>query len=295
MRGTVRSTGREALVLRERALVLGGGGVTGIAWELGVLAGLADAGLDLGDADVMIGTSAGSVVAAQIASGTSLEELYEHQLVPPDGEIAAHIGGAVGLTIVGSVLSSRDVRSARRRIGRMALAADTVPEAERRGVFESRLTSREWPRDRRLMVTAVDAETGEFSVFSNDSGVPLVDAVAASCAVPGVWPPVSINGRRWIDGGVRTSANADLAHDYRRVVILAPIAMGNPLMPGPNQQAAQLVRYGALSTVVAPNHKSRKAIGRNPLDPAMRASAARAGRQQAPAVAASVRDVWTAA
>jgi NTE family protein len=280
--------------MRERALVLGGGGVTGIAWELGILAGLADAGLDLSDADVVIGTSAGSVVAAQIASGVPLDELYERQLAPPDGEIAATLGGAAALTIMRSFLGSRDVRSARRRIGRMALAANTVPESERLEVFSSRLVSREWPRDRRLLVTAVDAETGEFSVFGKDSGVPIAAAIAASCAVPGVWPPVTIHGRRWIDGGIRTSANADLAHEYRRVIIVAPVATGTSFTPGPKRQAAQLQRYGALSTVVSPDSAAGKAIGRNPLDPARRAGAARAGRQQASDVASSVREVWTA-
>lgn len=276
----------------ERALVLSGGGITGIAWELGVIVGLRDAGVDLTSADLVIGTSAGSVVGAQITSGASLDELYERQLEPPDGEIASSLGRSFILTVVGSVLTARTVLAARRRIGRMALAADTVPEERRIRVIESRLPRHEWPHDRRLLVTAVDTATGELGVFGKDSGTPLVDAVAASCAVPGVWPPVTIAGRRWMDGGIRTMANADLAHGCGRVVILAPSRVTTPLMPGPQQQAIQLRRRGTDAVVVNPDAATRDALGRNPLDPAYRAPAARAGRLQAESVAAQVRSVW---
>lgn len=276
----------------ERALVLSGGGITGIAWELGVIVGLRDAGVDLTSADLVIGTSAGSVVGAQITSGASLDELYERQLEPPDGEIASSLGRSFILTVVGSVLTARTVLAARRRIGRMALAADTVPEERRIRVIESRLPRHEWPHDRRLLVTAVDTATGELGVFGKDSGTPLVDAVAASCAVPGVWPPVTIAGRRWMDGGIRTMANADLAHGCGRVVILAPSRVTTLLMPGPQQQAIQLRRRGTDAVVVNPDAATRDALGRNPLDPAYRAPAARAGRLQAESVAAQVRSVW---
>jgi NTE family protein len=278
--------------MRERALVLSGGGVTGIAWELGMIAGLRDAGVDLGSADVVIGTSAGSVVGAQITSGASLEELYERQIAPPDGEIASSLSRSTMLTLVGSVVMARDVLAARRRIGRMALAANTVPEEQRIKVIRSRLPRHEWPGDRRLLVTAVDTATGELGVFGRDGGVALVDAVAASCAVPGVWPPVTIAGRRWMDGGIRSMANADLAHGYRRVVVLAPLRMNTALMPGPQQQAAQLRSKGADVVVVQPDASTREAFGRNPLDPAYRAPSARAGRLQAGSVATQVRAVW---
>lgn len=281
--------------MQERALVLSGGGITGIGWELGMLAGLRDAGVDLGSADVVIGTSAGSVVGAQITSGTPLEELYERQIAPPDGEIASSLGMRTMLTLVGSILTARDVVAARRRIGRMALAASTVPEHQRIKVIQSRLPKHEWPQNQRLLVTAVDAASGELAVFGNDSGVPLVDAVAASCAVPGVWPPVTIGARRWMDGGMRTVANADLAHRCRKVVILAPLGMSTPLTPGPQQQAAQLRRKGADVLVVQPDAAARVAMGRNALDPAYRASSAQAGREQAPSVVSRVRTVWTRA
>lgn len=208
-----------------RALVLGGGGVTGIAWEIGVIAGLADWGIDLAAADVIIGTSAGSVVGADITSGQELEALYRAQLAPPDPEPAARIGWGLIGRLAWMVNTSRDPVRARARIGRWALAARTMPEADRRTVFEARLPAGGWPATM-LKVTAVDARTGEFVVFDSAGEAGLVDAVGASCAVPGIWPPVTIGTRRFMDGGVRSVANADLAASYQRVVIVAPVAQG---------------------------------------------------------------------
>lgn len=206
-----------------RALVLGGGGVTGIAWETGLIAGLAGLGIHLTAADVIIGTSAGSVVGADITSGQELEALYQAQLEPPAPEPEARIGwGFIG-RLLWEVGTSRDPKGARARIGRWALAVPTMPEADRRKVFEARLHSSTWP-SAALRVTAVDARTGELAVFDSASGAGLVDAVGASCAVPGVWPPVTIGERRFMNGGMRTVAHADLAHGYERLVIVAPAA-----------------------------------------------------------------------
>ncbi|HEV7898121.1 MAG TPA: patatin-like phospholipase family protein [Planosporangium sp.] len=276
--------------MASRALVLGGGGVTGVAWELGVLAGLAEAGVDLTDADVVIGTSAGSVVAAQLTAGIDLEKLYAAQLAGPGTEIAARLGATTMLRWALAAVGRRDATRVRARIGKMALAARTVPAAQRRAVIEARLPAHDWP-PRRLLITAVDAESGEFIVFDGDSGVSLVDAVGASCAVPGVWPPVTIDGRRYIDGGVRSAANVDLADGCERVVVLAPITRGGGPIPSVARQVGQL---SGKVTLVSPDARSRQAIGRNALDPARRAPAARAGRAQAAAVAATVAEVWSA-
>jgi NTE family protein len=277
----------------ETALVLGGGGLTGIAWEWGMLSGLAAAGVDLSSPDLVVGTSAGSVVGAQVASDIDFEERYAAQLKGPGAEIAARLTGGATARIAWTVLRSRDPRRARARIGRMALAADTVPEAERRAVIESRLPVKTWP-ERRLLITAVDAATGEFTAFDSGSGVELVDAVAASCAVPGVWPPVTINGKRYVDGGVRSAANVDLAAGYGRVIVLAPITVGFGPMPSVARQVAELTRQRAKVIVISPDKTARRAFGRNMLDPARRAPAAQAGRTQAPAVADSVGEVLAA-
>jgi NTE family protein len=277
--------------MTSRALVLGAGGVTGVAWELGVLAGLADAGIDLSAADLYIGSSAGSVVATMVTSGVSLDELYAGQLVPPTGEPTARLGIGNILRWAWAGVGTRDARKIRARIGALALRATTMPEAERREVIAHRLPANDWPRQR-LLVTAIDAVSGEFVVFERDSGVSLVDAVGASCAVPGVWPPVTINGRRYIDGGVRSPANLDLASGCDRIVAITPITRAFRAAAGVARQAAALA---VPLVVVAPDRAARRAIGRNVLDPARRAAAARAGREQAARVASTVAEVWAQA
>jgi NTE family protein len=273
-----------------KALVLGGGGVTGVAWELGVLAGLAHAGVDLLAADLFVGTSAGSVVAAQVTSGLELAGLYEKQLAGPGAEVSARIGRRTLAGIGLAMLRTRDELAFRRRVGRMALAASTMPEAERRAFIAGRLPIHSWP-EARLLVTAVDAETGEFVVFDRDKGVSLVDAVGASCAVPGVWPPVTIDGRRYIDGGIRSATNADLAAGADRVVVIAPVNAGGGPIARLAAQVAALRRTAAV-TVIRPERAAVQAIGRNVLDPTRRAPAARAGRAQATTIAAAVAQLW---
>ncbi len=276
------------------ALVLGGGGITGIAWETGVLAGLAEAGVDLTGADLVVGTSAGSVVGAQVTGGAELEGLYARQLEPPASEKVARLTRAALARYALAMLRSRGRdEEFRRRMGALALAAEragrTPSEQERLDVIGSRLVGTGWP-DRPLVVTAVDARTGGFRPFDRTSGVPLLQAVAASCAVPGVYPPVTIDGRRYIDGGVRSTANADLAQGCERLGVLAPIPRGVGQMASVDAQVSGMVSRVA---VVSPDAASRAAIGRNVLDPAARAASARAGRAQAAAVAERVAEAWT--
>jgi NTE family protein len=165
---------------------------------------------------------------------------------------------------------------ARRRIGRYALEAETPPSEDRRAVIAARLTTSEWP-ERRLLITAVNAETGELRVFDRVSGVTLLDAVTASCAVPGVWPTVLIDGVRFTDGGVRSTSNADLAAGSEPVLILTPSLPESPA--GPVIPEAQLAQLGGVTAVYA-DEASLRAFGVNPLDPAVRPPAAWAGREQ---------------
>jgi NTE family protein len=265
-------------------LVLGGGGVAGIAWMTGVLTGLAEAGQDVTEADLMIGTSAGSTVVAQLGSGLPLHTLLERQTEPSlqSREISAELdlekfAAELGRVLAGAASSEETMR----RIGAFALAADTVPEVDRMAVIESRLPVHDWP-ERDLQVVAVEAETGETRLFDRHSGVDLISAVAASCAVPGIWPAVTIDGRRYVDGGVRSSHNADLASGFARVVVLAPMGFHPPLLSdSPLADAMdQLRRDGSDVTVIVPDSDSAGAIGTNPLDPQTRTPAADAGRRQ---------------
>lgn len=203
----------------------------------------------------------------------------------------ARMGGAAMVRFGWALLRSGNPQRTRARIGRLALRSRTMPEEERRAVIDARLGVREWPR-RRLLITAVDAESGGFVAFERDRGASLVDAVAASCAVPGIWPPVTVGGRRWIDGGVRSPANADLADGCDRVVVVAPITSGFRSVTSVDRQARELRSRGRSVAVVSPDEAARRAIGRNVLDPARRAPAARAGYGQAASVAAEVARVW---
>jgi len=279
-----------------RGLVLGGGGVAGIAWEFGLLAGLADAGIDVTGADLLVGTSAGSVVAAVIGTGVSLERAFQAQLEPP--EQSAELSTTLDLAALQAAAMSAmresggDPLRFRAAIGAVALATETVPEAVRRGVIAARLPVHEWP-DRDLRIVAVDASSGAEAVFTRDSGVGLVDAVSASCAVPGVWPPVTIGERRYIDGGLRSVTNADLAGGCDAVLVLAPMTMpaGGPF-PSVDDERAALAP--AQVVVVTGNEAYQTAAGANPLNPSTREPCARAGRAQAAATAEGVRSLWSA-
>jgi NTE family protein len=277
------------------ALVLAGGGVAGIAWELGVLRGLADAEEDLAArilaADVVVGTSAGSSVAAQITSGVPLDDLYAAQLSPESAEIEVDLDFEQLMTgFAGAMAGASGTTDIGRRVGALALAAPTVPEPVRLAAIDARLPVKQWP-ERRMLLPAVDALTGETTVFARDSGVPLIQVVAASCAVPGVWPPVTIGDRRYIDGGVRSGTNADLAAGADRILIVQPVLAGAPQPWGSLDDEIAALAPGE-AFVISADQASIDAFGTNPLSPSTRAPAARAGRAIGANQAAAVAAFW---
>ena len=217
-------------------LVLGGGGQAGIAWITGLLAGLAEAGQDVTGADLVIGTSAGATVAAQLGSGLGLDELFARQVEPAlqSREVMVELDLAkFGAEIQAYMARAVSPEDTLRQFGRFALDAQTVPEAERR-------------------------------------------------AVPGVWPPVTIDGRRYMDGGVRSPDNADLAAGAERITVISPSGMDTalPTLLSLREAVAALSAGGASVTVVSPDKASLAAFGTNALDPATRIPAATAGRAQ---------------
>ncbi|MBS2938202.1 patatin-like phospholipase family protein [Nocardioides sp. J2M5] len=273
------------------ALVLGGGGITGIAWELGILTGLARAGVDLTDTDVVVGTSAGSVVGAQLGSDWSLEDLYAAQLEPPDAELGGRMSRVAALKLVPPYVLPGTDRQKLARVGRVARAAHAPGSVDREAVIRARLPAHAWP-DRDLRITAVDAVSGEFTVFTRGSGVDLVSAVAASCAVPTVWPPVEVGGRTYVDGGMRSTANVDVAAGAARVVVLAPLPRS---FSRRTSIRAQLEGIGPRAwSVVTPDADALTAFGKNLLDPSRRTVAAEAGLRQAADHVERLRGVWEA-
>jgi len=277
-------------------VVCGGGGLWGAAWMTGLIAGLADAGVDLRQAGAFIGTSAGSVVGSQLTSELTLAAMVERQVNPAK---AAH----EALPMPGALETMAELMSrpwpshaARlRAICELANTARTISRAERRAGIVERLglASEEWP-EQNLSITAVDIETQELTVFTAVSGVSLIDAVCASCAVPGVWPPAEVKGRFYIDGAMwKTAENAHLAQGAKSVIILAPLglvpmtAADGP--PGLAADIAELEAQGSQVVLISADAASLRAMGGNFLDPATRKPGAEAGRLQAVAAAAELR------
>lgn len=266
-----------------RALVLAGAGAAGNAWQLGLVAGLAEAGIDLTTADLTIGTSAGSTAAAQITGERSPAELYAAMLAevpPPNGARAvAQSGDYMGWSQA-IIDASSDVADMRRRMGAAALERDDADSATRwRSVVERRLPGARWPRQL-VRITAVDAVTGEPAFFDRDSGVDLIDAVAASTSngYAGTYP---IGSRRFINGGYRRNENADLAAGYDRVLILAPFSgrTRQPLAWGMDlaTQVAELRAGGSVVETVFPDETAGDVFNVNAMDPATRRQAAVGG------------------
>lgn len=278
----------------ERALVLGGGGVSGIAWEVGVLWGLAEAGVDLRGADTILGTSAGSVVGALLATGAPLEEMYAAQLEPQPTDSVAQVGVISKRTIARVLLAQGapvGSPAAMRMMGRWAHKRTHGPPSDLHATLAARLPVHAWPEHPRLVATALDTRSGRIHLFDRHSGVDMVDAITASCSVPGVWPPVRMQGADFMDGGIRNAVNADLVGDHDRVVIIAPQPRS---VRKASHAVAQATSLGPTvrTAVVIPDAAAAAAMGRNLLDPKNAAAAASAGRAQAAAAAPRVRAVW---
>ncbi len=288
--------------MNSRALVLGGGGPVGVAWEMGLLAGLAEAGIDLAAADFIIGTSAGSVVGAQLAMGRTAAALAasftgsgeapsspsEALTVPPDLS-----------TLVAKLMESysgvRPAAEVHAEIGAWALASQVMSEEAFLASFGRTLAGAPkgyWP-EREFACTAVDAVTGDFTRWDKSSGAQLVRAVASSCAVPGIFPPVTIRGRRYIDGGVRSATNADLAKGYQVVVIVSLSAAMPEVFRRPLERERRALEEGGSKVqLVRPAASSAASFGSNLMDYRKRPDAAAAGIKQGQKGLDGLRELW---
>jgi NTE family protein len=283
------------------ALVLAGGGSVGIAWELGFLAGLENQNPSLmreirDPGTTYVGTSAGSVVAAMLASGADLAQLVKPEFISAADRTSKGRGSIWGIariatSMVTARIGAKTPEDGRKRIGAFAAKASTGPESVWIDSFGARLPDHSWP-ERRLLVTAVDIDSGEFRVFDRDSGVDLVHAVAASCAVPGIFPPVTINGRRYMDGGMRSIANADLAAGCDPVLILVPMREGGAGMGSVSKDELSVFTHSRHHLAYA-NADSVRAFGRNPLSTSTRAASAHAGFQQGQNSEQAVGALWS--
>jgi NTE family protein len=291
-----------------RALVLAGAGAAGNAWALGLIAGSHDSGVDVTEADLIIGTSSGSTVAAQITSGTRPAELYASILAevhrPPPGDAGSARSRPPDLSVPSYmewssaiIESAEDASDMRRRIGAAVLerdASDGAGTARWRAIVGARLPSHDWPQQR-VLITAVDAHTGEPVVFDRDSGVELVDAVAASTS-NGFGGPYRIGENLYLDGGYRRSENADLAAGYDRVLVLSPFG-GASRMPREwgmdlATQVSELRAGGSRVETVFPDSSAGDVFNARAMDPSTRPQAARGGYDQGRALAHELKEFW---
>jgi len=278
-------------------MVLGGGGVTGIAWLTGVIAGFIREGGVVPPGCRLIGTSAGSVVGAELAHGVPAETLVARQLhvgvaaSEPFRHYSQRQADAKNRALVDKV--GGDLTQARKRIGAFALRSETPSLESRRDIIRSRLTCVDWPV-RPLLITAVDASTAQRVVLNKGSGLDLVDSIMASCAVPGVWPVVPLAQYRLMDGGLKSMTNADLALASDYVLVLAPLGYsdGNPVSGHLRAEVDSLRKAGAVVQVIVPDEASAEAIGDNVLDPGRRIRSAEAGLAQGQRISETLHDVW---
>ncbi|HYN75997.1 MAG TPA: patatin-like phospholipase family protein [Candidatus Limnocylindria bacterium] len=292
-----------------RGLVLGAGGVLGAAWTIGALKSLEEVeGFDARDAEMIVGTSAGSVIASLLGSGVSVPALLDHQLGRPvtEGPLAGYsydydkaTGGALpGRPKPGIGSRTLLLRAMRepRKVPPMAVMSSVLPVG--RGslwsvphLVDAITPSGEWSPHPALWIVAMDYETGRRVAFGRE-GAPetgLSEAVLASCSIPGWYAPVTIGGRRYVDGGTCSATSVDLLADSEldEVFVLAPMASFDYDRPSGVaarvergfrrtvtrrmlSEAAKVRRTGGSVTMLGPGRVDLEAIGANLMDPSRR-------------------------
>jgi len=281
-----------------RALVLSGGGPVGVGWHSGLMETLTTAGVDPTEADLIVGSSAGAMVGSQIAlgRGTSVhtDRFDEGPVDVNAGDVQARM---LGLMQAMTEIAEAPPQERLVRLGRLSVEADTEPEDEFLERF-AYMAADAWPK--RFVCTAIDCSNGAFVVWDADANVDLVRAVGSSCAVPGFFPPVTIDGKRYYDGGLRSLQNADLAAGHDRVII---VTLSDPPHDSPDPRAqrarknldtelAAIRDSGGEAIVVAPDDETRAVIGVQLMDPTKARAAVDAGRAQGEREAARLRDFW---
>ncbi len=255
----------------------------GISWLTGVAVGLREAGIDLALADRFVGTSAGAIVGTVLAAGGDPMSL----LAEPPADAAPIEADPAKLAEIFSVMFTPgvDAMDARRRIGELALAAEAGDPAVHIARIGTMVGIAEWP-ERELVLTAVDARTGELRAWERGGAATLEQALASTTCVPGVFPPIPIAGNDYIDGGVRSSINADLALPADIVVIVEPLAHIFPRTPADRELGS------AREISIIPDTAAIAAFGNDLFGRAALHPAFEAGVRQAADAAPLLKDVW---
>ena len=287
--------------MTKRALVLGGGGTLGVAWETGLFAGLESQGVSLSGADLFLGTSAGSIVGSALARGVSPNMMAEMQIAAARqaaGSVAAS-GPAPDLSKVMAFFmrmpeTGEPPIELRREIGEVSRTSATIPEAQMLAQFAAMGVSGDWPKN--FACTAVDATSGEFKIWREEDAVEFARAVASSCSVPGIFPPITINGRLWMDGGMRSGTNVDLAVGHERVlaVVVIPMALADQrLKARVNAEGDAVTKAGGRYDLISPDAETQEAFGPNLMDGSRRIQLIEQGMRQGKLEAARVKAFWS--
>jgi NTE family protein len=296
------------------AVALAGGGEPAVAWETGVLAGLADGGVDLRGAASIVGTSAGALVAARLAAGIDPREDAARILTTTAARATAAAPASDDLATAAPVLgpatdgaaafaalaaawesAGENTQERRRALGRLAIARSPGGEDAFVERIACRLPGDGWPAA--LRIVAVDADTGERVAFDARAGVPVARAVAASRAIPSLRPPVVVGRRRCVDGALGSTTNADVLADVPAELVLVITAVPvDPPPGGPERlwlaalrdEVAGLERARRRVVVVQASAAERAAMGPDPLSGATARAGLLAGRGRGRAIAAQI-------
>ncbi|MEU7872904.1 patatin-like phospholipase family protein [Dactylosporangium sp. NPDC049140] len=283
-----------------RAVVLGGGGTVGVAWQTGLLTGLREAGIDLAGASAIMGTSAGALVGALLASGRDVTDaLAVLAAVGQKVDFKSLTAGSESfLDASRQAAHADDPQQALRAIGAAAQQATTaLTEDDYLGLLDT-FDGAAWPAGFRC--TAINTDTGELVVWDEASGVPLLHAVAASCVVPMLFPTVTIDGARYMDGGILSHLNATATPPSDVLVVLSCLPIGSPGGAVDTTRSASTIRANA---EVARLRKTTRLVAVEPdfsdieapvkmLDPQIAGRALHIGKRQAEREAATIRTVW---
>lgn len=281
-----------------RALVLGGGGAVGVGWQTGLLVGFREAGVDLAGADSILGTSAGALVGALLSSGHEVADALSSlaalgQSIDPDGLAA---GDEAFLEVMRQARLEADPREALKTVGRAAKQVNTLAEDVYIGLFDT-LEDTHWPASFRC--TAIDVDTGELKVWDKGAGVPLPHAVAATCAIPVLFPAVTIQGRRYMDGGILSHLNAAAVAPTDVLVVLSCHPLGSKGTGGGGSLVASVTPRDELAPLsgtrrliaVEPDFSELEAPA-NMMDPNLVIQALQIGKRQAADEAATIQAAW---
>ncbi|MBH0779299.1 patatin-like phospholipase family protein [Nocardia bovistercoris] len=262
-----------------RAVVLGPGGVPGTAWLLGLLTGLRRGGIDLAEADTVVGTSAGAIAGMLLGGDTDLARPAPN----PELESGPNRGDPNAMAQAHLLLGgSAPTTDTRRQVGRIASTATATPAHIWVARMRHLIGDVDWPAN--LLVPAVDADSGEPIVWRAGDGVPPASAVAAGTAAPGMAEPIPVGDRRYFDGAFRAGLNTDLVPPKARVIIAEPLGlrMGN----APVDTHPDVVRITA-------DAAADSAFGPDLSDRSRWQAAFEAGLRQSIEATPLIRRIWT--